>query len=257
MLSGGYTIRQIQIIVTQEWGLRTVKRSKIGGGSLTLSGFYRVFSNPFYAGVFVWNGKTWPGKHEAMITLAEFERVQALLGRPGRARAKHREFAFTGLIRCGECGLGITAEAQKNRFGSRYTYYHCTKKKPGYRCSQAYISETGLEAQVESFLVRLRLPSSAAQWAADHMEREESGKAANVEAAKISLDRALATNARERANLTTLRLRDQLDDVEFNDRQPRGWPVDDCGALQRHRVVGFAAVGPLAARARYSAATPQ
>jgi site-specific DNA recombinase len=118
-----------------------------------------------------------------------------------------------------ECGFGVTAEVQTNRFGSRYTYYHCTKKKPGYRCSQPYVSETGLEAQILSFLTRLRLPSVAAQWAAAKMQGEESARGMNVEAAKLSIDRALANSARERANLTTLRLRDQLDDSEFNDRR--------------------------------------
>jgi hypothetical protein len=53
-----------------------------------------------------------------MITLDEFDRVQHLLGRPGRPRPKKQEFAFTGMIRCGECGLSITAENQINRHGN-------------------------------------------------------------------------------------------------------------------------------------------
>jgi hypothetical protein len=47
-----------------------------------------------------------------MATIDEFERVQQLLGRPARPRAKTREFAYTGMIRCGECGFTVTAEAE-------------------------------------------------------------------------------------------------------------------------------------------------
>lgn len=65
-----------------------------------------------------------------MVTEDEFWRAQAILGRRGRPRPKHRTFAFTGLIRCGECGCSITAGAKVNRYGSRYTYYDCTRKRP-------------------------------------------------------------------------------------------------------------------------------
>ena len=41
--------------------------------------------------------------------------------------------ALCGLLKCGECGCGITAEAitkkQKNGNIHRYIYYRCTKKK--------------------------------------------------------------------------------------------------------------------------------
>jgi DNA invertase Pin-like site-specific DNA recombinase len=202
MLTGGYSVRQIYDIVNDEWGLRTVKRNKIGGGKLTLSGCYRVLSNPFYAGVFVWAGRTWPGKHEAMITLADFEQVQRLLGRPSQSRSKTREFALTGLLRCGECGFAITAQEQVNRHGSRYVYYHCTKKKPGYRCGQRSLSDKGLDEQVQDFLTKLRVPEAHAEWAAERVLRDVGGKQHNVHASTDAIDRAIASNARERANLT-------------------------------------------------------
>jgi hypothetical protein len=44
-----------------------------------------------------------------MITLEEFDRVQVLLGRKGKPRPKEHFFAFTGFIRCAECGCLYTA----------------------------------------------------------------------------------------------------------------------------------------------------
>lgn len=78
--------REIWTMARNEWGLVTRTRKKIGGSPFTLSAIYKILKNPFYAGVIEWEGKTYPGKHEAMVTLAEFERAQELLGRPGRPR---------------------------------------------------------------------------------------------------------------------------------------------------------------------------
>ena len=120
MLTGAYSPRRIMQIANHEWGIRTVKRKRSGGKVLSLSGVYRIISNPFYAGILQREGKTYPGKHEAMVTLDQFDRVQEFLGRPRRPRPKTREFAFTGLIRCGACGLSVTAGETVNRHGSHY-----------------------------------------------------------------------------------------------------------------------------------------
>ena len=102
-LSGGYSIPQLQEIAEHQLGLRTRKRKRRGGSPLCASGLYRVFSNPFYAGQIQHQDKWFPGKHEPMISVAQFERAQVLLGRPNRARPKTHKFAYTGLIRCGNC----------------------------------------------------------------------------------------------------------------------------------------------------------
>jgi DNA invertase Pin-like site-specific DNA recombinase len=219
MLTGSYSLRRILAMAEDEWGLRTPKRKRIGGKPLCLSALYRILSNPIYAGVFVWKTHTYPGKHKAMVTLAEFEHVQKLLGRPRKERPKKRSFPFVGLIRCGECGYGVTAEDKTNRFGTQYTYYHCTKKKPGYRCTQPHVSAKALENQIASFLATLILPPSFSSWTADKFKRKEAKEEEHTRAAKESLDRAVAANARELANLTTLRIRDLLGDEEFAGRR--------------------------------------
>ncbi len=83
-----------------------------------------------------------------MITLEDYERVQAMLGRPGRPRRQTHEFAYTGMIRCGECGFMVTAEHRTNRHGTHYTYYHCTRRRLDYRCRQPYVQVHALEQQI-------------------------------------------------------------------------------------------------------------
>ena len=77
MLTGAYSPRRIWEIATQDWGLRTVKRKRMGGKPICLSAVYNLLTNSFYAGILAWEGKTFPGKHPPMVTVDEFDRVFA------------------------------------------------------------------------------------------------------------------------------------------------------------------------------------
>ncbi len=112
MLMGHHTPPKILEKLNDEWGFRTVKRKRLGEKPLSRSGIYRIFTNPFYAGMIKYGGKIYPGKHKPMITLEEYDRVQVLLGRKGKPRPKKHEFAYTGVLRCEECGCVYTAETK-------------------------------------------------------------------------------------------------------------------------------------------------
>ena len=220
MLTGAHTPRQIQEIATKKWGLRTRVGRKSGGRPFCLSGVYRMLTNPFYAGVIRWVDHTYPGKHRPMITLDEFDRVQELLGRPGRPRRQRHEFAFAGMIRCGECGSSVTASHHVNRFGSLYAYYHCSKKRQDYRCRQSHVSESDLEAQVLAFLHTLTIPEPIHLWLLDNLESMDSSKSDDRQAQRDSAEKAKVAVARQLENLTALRLRDLVSDEDYlNKRQ--------------------------------------
>ena len=79
----------------------------------------------------------------------------------GRRQKAHKDpQALCGLLRCGECGCSITAEAitkrQKNGNVHRYIYYRCTKKRGP--CSQSYVREEVLNVQLSDLLSRFVLP---------------------------------------------------------------------------------------------------
>lgn len=215
MLTGAYTPRQIWEIARDQMGLRTVKRKRIGGNPLSLSAVYTLFTSPFYAGHISYKGNLYPGKHPPMVTLAEFERVQELLGRPGRPRRKRHEFPFTGMIQCGECGLSVTAENKRNRYGSEYTYYHCSKRRHDYDCRQPVISAQKLEEQILQFLKEVSLPDKLHRWAITHLEKEHHRKNKVQETARISLSQTINRIGPQLENLTSLRLRDLVTDEEY------------------------------------------
>jgi DNA invertase Pin-like site-specific DNA recombinase len=215
MLTGAYSPQRILGVATHEWGLRTKKRRRIGGNPLTLSAVYHIFTNRFYAGVLEYEGRTYPGKHTPMVTLDEFERVQEILGRPGRERPQKHEFAFTVMIRCGECDMSVTASHHRNRYGTRYTYYHCTKKRLDYRCGQPHVSVENLETQIVGFLRAATIPAKFHEWAMRKLNRLAASRQTERAAQQYSLQDACASVERKLENLTKLRIGDLLTAAEY------------------------------------------
>jgi DNA invertase Pin-like site-specific DNA recombinase len=199
MLTGSYTPPRIAQIANEEWGFRTPK-----GRPLLRSTIYRLFTNPFYYGWFeypVGSANWYQGKHEPMITQEEYDKVQLLLGRRGKPRIKRHDFAFTGLIRCGECGAMITADEKnqiicpecKYKFSSNnrfecpqcktpiaemknptvlhYLYYHCTKRKNP-RCTQRSIEVKELERQIDDSLSKIQISERFKSWAIKYLKEE-------------------------------------------------------------------------------------
>jgi site-specific DNA recombinase len=214
MLSGAYSPARIWHLASQEWGLRTLPRKRIGGSSITRSGTYAIFNNPFYAGVLLWNGQMYQGKHEAMVSLDEFKRVQSLLSRPGNPKPQRRTFAFTGLIRCGSCGLSVTAEEKTKRSGLRYTYYHCTRRSIP-RCKERSIDLRELERQILSLLKSIFIPTNLHKWAIAELHSSRSRRVSLHQKGIQALEGQLADTTRSLRALTDLRLRSLIDDGEF------------------------------------------
>jgi site-specific DNA recombinase len=215
LLCGGYSVPQLLEIATNEMGLRTPKRRRIGGSSLSVSGIYRIFSNSFYTGQIAYEGLSYPGKHEPMITLAQFERAQALLGKSGRSRGKNHEFAYTGLMQCGACGGSITAENKTNRYGSQYVYYHCTHKMARVVCREKAVEEGQLEEQILDFLRGISLDRSEVEQALVAVEEERTKEHGLDSGVKESLEKALTACGRSMDTVTKLRYRELISDEEF------------------------------------------
>ena len=112
-----------------------------------------ILVNPFYYGHFRYAGEMYEGKHTPLIDKQLFDKVQIVIVRRGHPMRKDKEpKAFCGLLRCGECGMGITAEEQKG-----HTYYRCTKKSAA-RCSQPFMREEVLAADLSEILTHYTIP---------------------------------------------------------------------------------------------------
>ncbi len=156
MLTGNYTIPKILKIATDEWGLRTPDRKKLGGKPLSISYMYLLFSNIFFTGNFIYNKQLYKGNHKPMITMDEFDRVQVLMGKRGKPRPQKHDFPYTGFITCGGCGACVTASKKhkilKDGTINYHTYYHCTKRKKYIDCKEKPIRLDELEKDVQNLI---------------------------------------------------------------------------------------------------------
>lgn len=213
MLSGNYSVNKILRIANEDFGLRTRKFRRSGGKKLTKTGLYKIFLKPFYYGLIERGGMACQGMHEPMITEEEFWRVQHILGRNGRARSKKHEFAFTGLIKCEECGCSVTAEEKYNRYGHHYIYYHCTKKRKP--CSQRCIEVKELEKQILEYLKRISLSQSFTDWAFKYLDGLDKEDDMLKEKTHESLGNGVKEAEKNIENLTTMRIKDFITDEEY------------------------------------------
>lgn len=92
-----------------------------------------------------------------------------------------QDFAFRGMIHCGECGALITAERkiknQKNGNRHEYVYYHCTKKKMASKCSQPSVTDTELEKQLAKIVGTIEIPHEFVDWTLRYLKLENKEKA--------------------------------------------------------------------------------
>lgn len=122
----------------------------VGNKNLALSNVFRTLQNTFYYGTFEFpkgSGNWYQGKHEPLITKELFDQVQSQLRREVVVR-ESREFAFTRLMTCGQCGSGISAEEKykqrKSGTTARYVYYGCNRSKDHYCKGNKYLREEDL-----------------------------------------------------------------------------------------------------------------
>ncbi len=216
LLLQGVNPSKILDIANDQWGFRTPIHRRTGGKLLSLSSIYQIFSRPFYYGLLERKEGVFIGKHEPMISEQEYWEAQDILGRPGKARAKTHEFAFTGMIHCGECDSMITAEEKDNRFGSHYVYYRCTKKKKhNHRCSQKYINAKDLEGQILEYLKTIHVHNRFLELATDYLKKEQEERNTNRLDIHTTLKKAHGDCEKKLSNLNQMRLRDLIGDDEY------------------------------------------
>ncbi|HQI74743.1 MAG TPA: recombinase family protein [Candidatus Pacearchaeota archaeon] len=218
MLTGNYTAPKILKIANKEWGLRTRKFKRLGGRELSMSGIYKIFTNQYYTGLVIHKDKTYQGNHQPMITFDEYDRVQELLGRKGKPRPKNHEFAFTGMIRCAECGCLITAETKKkyiksNNTYNHYTYYHCTRKRKDLDCSQKKcLREDELTAQIDAELAKFTILPQFKDWALQVLNKQNDQEILNRAKTYEMQQRTLTKTQQELDNLSRMRYREEIDE---------------------------------------------
>lgn len=130
------------------------------GAKMQKSHVYHILTSRVYCGDFDWNGRTYRGIHDPIVSKDLWDKVQQVLSDRGRRKTgqqKH-EWAFQGLVSCGHCGCALVAELKKGK----YVYYHCTGNKG--KCPEKYVREEELAAQFGEALKAIRLDGDVLAW---------------------------------------------------------------------------------------------
>ncbi len=134
--------------IMNDWGLREVRGIRVY--KFRSQTTCRIFRQKFYMGIITSekHPEEVKGQHVPMITEEQFYKVQAIL--EGRnlnktALAKRTfenvEFPLRRIIKCSECGWGLTGAYTKGRHGGRYAYYFC-----GRRCNHKSLAVKDVES---------------------------------------------------------------------------------------------------------------
>ncbi len=218
MLTGNYSLGQIVEIANEDWNFEMRRFKRRGGGPLLRGQLYKVLTDPFYSGTMRYNGELHPGKHEPMVTKEKFDRVQNILGKGKRTKPKTRAFPFRGMIHCGECGYFITAEIKCKLTKSGlhyYVYHHCTKRRPGIKCSQPTIRQEELERQIEKEIAKISIDESFKDLAIKYSKEVYQQEAKDRNSIRKSLEKKYKDIQEQTNGLTEMRIKKLLEDEEY------------------------------------------
>src|SRR5215472_14242186 len=170
--TGAYSLKEVARMA-RDAGLVYHK----SGAKVPVSTVHSFLRNRLYTGWFEWNGKLFQGRHEPLVPVELWKRVQGVLD--GRFDKKHRrmthDFAFSGLIACGKCGCSVVGEMKKQR----YVYYHCTGYADKCRgnpasCRRRYVREEMLEQQFTELLGQLHFDCEVLEWVREALHAADS-----------------------------------------------------------------------------------
>ncbi|MCX5749030.1 MAG: recombinase family protein [Candidatus Saganbacteria bacterium] len=151
--------KAFELYATGDYTLLSIKQFLERAGMKSYRGYILVparvqhmLKSPFYYGVFRYNGEMHEGTHEPIISKSLYEQAQQVMANRGKKKRKRKhEFAFSGLMRCGNCGCMITAEKQKG-----HIYYRCTKKKQ--KCDEKYTRQESIIDQMKDAISKTIIP---------------------------------------------------------------------------------------------------
>lgn len=91
-----------------------------------------ILVNRLYIGDVSFAGKWYKGKHDAIISEEQFNRVQILLSRhQGHNAHKAKQSLFAGLVICGKCGENYVTQQHRDKVkkDKYYRYYTCRARR--------------------------------------------------------------------------------------------------------------------------------
>lgn len=169
----------------------------------------RRIANSVYIGKIQFDGETFDGQHEPIISKELFDKANVRMNARASSLPFKRTYLLSGLIYCGKCGERCSAYESRSKHNDkeyRRAYYRCNartwkyKQKHGRTCEQPHIRVDELEQAVMEQVKRLPLKHKAKKRAFDFKPVENQ----------------IATIDKQKERLLDLYLNEHLDNEMFN-----------------------------------------
>ena len=208
--TGKYSLKQLAQMARAE-GLVYRK----SGDPVPVSTVHKMLRNRIYSGDFDFDGATYRGAYQPIVSRELWEEVQGRLD--GRGTKKTRrvkdQFAFSGLVTCGHCGCALVGEEKKGR----YIYYHCTGYKG--KCPEPYTRAEVLAKEFTRLLKGISFSDEVLAWVTQALRESHRD------------ERRFHEDAIAKLQHEHRRIQDRID-VEFFDRKAAEFRAEQCRIMR-------------------------
>jgi hypothetical protein len=204
--TGEWTSKTL-LVALQDKGLRTRKTAQRPERDLTLTSLLNMLRNPYYMGVVSYQGITYEGKHQGLVTPDLWLRVQDVLAAHAHAGEKDRVHThyLRGTIFCGQCGKRLIFSRNIGCRGVAYDYFMCPKRhNDKVHCTQRAVRVERIEDGIVALYSSIELPDSTvrsiklgvhAEMAAETAEAHRQAERANRALEKLGQERTALMRA--------------------------------------------------------------
>ncbi len=157
--TGNWTVRKL-VAELNDRGLTTLTTAARPSKPLSDSQLHNILRHPYYTGVVRYRGAIYPGKHDPLVDIQTWQRVQELLTAKNLAGEIHREHPhyLKGSIHCGHCGSRLIVSYAKGR-GGTYPYFICIgRQRDRHSCTQRALRIALVEEAVAGHYATVQLP---------------------------------------------------------------------------------------------------
>ncbi len=141
-------------------GLTTAPTATRASKPILVTQLQKILKNPYYKGVVVYRGATYPGRHEPLVSAALWEIVQsALATRQNGEKVRRHHHYLKSSIFCGSCKSRLIVQHSTNRHGNTYEYFVCLgRHQKRTNCQMSAVSINQVEMHVVDYYKSLALP---------------------------------------------------------------------------------------------------
>ncbi len=211
-----------RLYATDQYCLREVHEEMHRRGlPASRSGIERLLHNPIYTGRILWKEVMYEGKHEPIVSLDLFNKVQTILSKNSTAGSHSWKYAhhLKGFLTCGTCGAGMSYMLVKQK---KHGYFYCLgKHRRRTECEEPYVAVESIEAQIEELFRGIRIPEEFHRKIVEEIEAEIASRETDRAGSAKFLSKRLEALSKKREKLLELWYQEAIDLVKFKSEQEK------------------------------------